>query len=147
MIIMEKFSYESNGYNREEVNQFISDVITQTEDIVSRCQSQKDEIIALKKELKHYRNIEDNLKLAILRAEKTSEEIKKLAKDESEVIITEAKENASRIVNEALLRADRIEQSANLLEKNMEIFKKKLRLIVEQQLTVVDEIEVLQLEP
>ena len=29
---MEKFSYEANGYNRGEVNQFISDVITETED-------------------------------------------------------------------------------------------------------------------
>ena len=33
---MEKFSYEANGYNRGEVNQFIRDVITQTEGIVSR---------------------------------------------------------------------------------------------------------------
>ena len=28
---MEKFSYEANGYNRQEVNQFVSDVIAQTE--------------------------------------------------------------------------------------------------------------------
>ena len=29
---MEKFSYEANGYNRQEVNQFVSDVIVQTAD-------------------------------------------------------------------------------------------------------------------
>ena len=144
---MEKFSYEANGYNRGEVNQFIDDVIIQTEDIVSRCQSQRDEITELRKELEHYKNIEDTLKVAIIKAEKASNDIKQMAKDESEIIINEAKENASRIVNEALIRADRIERSAALLEKNMEIFKKKLKLIVEQQLEIIEDIEVLELEP
>ncbi len=144
---MEKFSYEANGYNRSEVNQFVSDVITETEDIVLRCQSQRDEIIALKNELEHYKNIEDTLKVAIMRAEKASDDIKRMARDESETIISQAKENASKIVNEALIRANRIEKSAQLLERNMEVFKKKLKLIIEQQLAVVEEIEVLELEP
>ena len=33
---MEKFNYEPNGYNRKEVNQFISDVIDQTSGIVKK---------------------------------------------------------------------------------------------------------------
>lgn len=144
---MEKFSYEANGYNRSEVNQFINDVIAETEDIVSRCQSQRDEIARLKSELKHYKNIEDTLRVAVMKAEKVSDDIKRIARDESETIIDEAKENASKIVNEALIRAEKIEKSANLLEKNMEIFKKRLKLIVEQQLAVVEEIEILELEP
>ena len=51
---MEKFSYATNGYNCEEVNQFISDVIVQTENIVARCKEQRREIEELKKELEHY---------------------------------------------------------------------------------------------
>ena len=46
---MDKFSYEANGYNRDEVNQFVNDVIKETEDIVKRVESQRDEIIYLKK--------------------------------------------------------------------------------------------------
>lgn len=133
---MEKFSYEANGYNRSEVNQFIDDVITQTEDIVSRCQKQRDEIEKLKLELEHYKNMED-----------ITNDLKRVAREEAVEIIITAKENASRIVNEALIRANKIENSSSLLEKNMEVFKKKLRLIVEQQLKIVDEIEVLELEP
>ena len=34
---MDKFSYEENGYNKKELNKFISDVITQTEAIISKC--------------------------------------------------------------------------------------------------------------
>jgi cell division initiation protein len=144
---MKKFSYEANGYNRNEVNQFIGDVIVQTEGIIARVKSQNTEIEKLKAELEHYKNIEDTLKRAIMKAEETGDNIKKMARDESELIVSEAKHNASRIVNEALLRAEKIENNADLLEKNMKIFKRKLKVIMEQQMAVVEEIEVLELDP
>ena len=37
--------------------------------------------------------------------------------------------------------------NADILEKNMKIFKRKLKLIMEQQMAVVEEIEVLELDP
>ena len=144
---MEKFSYETNGYNRDEVNKFINDVIVQTENIVSRCKKQRDEIESLKKELEHYKNLEKSLNMAILKAEETCDNIKRMARNEAEMIIGDAKGNASRIVNEALLRAEKIENRADILERNLKIFKRKLRIIVEQQMAVVDEIEVLELDP
>lgn len=144
---MEKFSYEINGYNRDEVNKFINDVIVQTENIVSRCRKQRDEIESLKKELEHYRNLEKSLNMAILKAEETGDNIKRMARNEAEMIIGDAKGNASRIVNESLLRAEKIENRADILERNLKIFKRKLRIIVEQQMAVVDEIEVLELDP
>lgn len=144
---MEKFSYETNGYNRDEVNKFINDVIVQTENIVSRCRKQRDEIEFLKKELEHYRNLEKSLNMAILKAEETGDNIKRMARNEAEMIIGDAKGNASRIVNESLLRAEKIENRADILERNLKIFKRKLRIIVEQQMAVVDEIEVLELDP
>ena len=56
---MDKFSYEANGYNREEVNQFIGEVIVQTEGIITRCRAQNAEIDKLKAELEHYKSMED----------------------------------------------------------------------------------------
>lgn len=143
---MEKFSYETNGYNRREVNNFVDEVITQTEGIVKKCKEQKNEIEKLKEELNHYRNLESSLKDAIIRAEEAGDNIKRMAREESSMIVTDAKNNASRIVNEALLRAEKIEIKAETLENNMKIFKRKLKLIMEQQMAVVEEIEVLELE-
>lgn len=143
---MEKFSYEANGYNRREVNQFISDVIDQTEGIITKCRAQSRELERLRAELEHYKTLEDTLKVAIIKAEETGDNIKKMAREESQMIVSEAKNNASRIVNEALLRAEKIEQRADLLENNMRIFKRKLKLIMEQQMAVVEEIEVLELD-
>lgn len=144
---MEKFSYETNGYNRFEVNNFVSHVIEETEGIITKCKAQSIEIDRLKSELERYKNLENTLNGVIDKAEDTADTIKRLAREESEIIISDAKNNASRIVNDALLRAEKIEQNAELLERNMRIFKKKLKLIVEQQLAIVEEIEVLELDP
>ena len=69
-----------------------------------------------------------------------------MAREERDMIVRDAKSNASRIVNEALLRAEKIELKADTLERNMRIFKKKLKSILEQQQAIVDEIEILELE-
>lgn len=143
---MEKFSYETNGYNRSEVNKFVEEVITQTEGIISKCKSQKKEIESLRQELDRYRNMEVSLKDAIIRAEEAGDNIKKMAREESNMIIVDAKHNASRIVNEALLKAEKIEVKAETIENNMKIFKRKLKLIMEQQMAVVEEIEILKLD-
>ena len=143
---MDKFSYEENGYNRSEVNQFVSDVIKQTEGIVKKYRSQKEEIKLLKEQLEQYKTMEETLKKSIINAEKTGDNIKQLAREEANSIIKDAKNNASRIVNDSLLKASKIEQEADTLERNMKIFKRKLKIIVEQQMAVVEEIETLDLK-
>lgn len=144
---MNKFSYEANGYNRQEVNQFVNDVIAQTEGIIKKCRAQGEALDKLKVELEHYKRMETTLQTAILKAEETGDNIKRMAREEHEMIVRDAKNNASRIVNEALLKAERIENHADTLEKNMKIFKRKLKVIMEQQMAVVDEIELLELDP
>ncbi len=143
---MDKFHYEANGYNRNEVNAFIERVIRETEGIINKCQEQKDEIKDLKDKLESYKILEDSINKSIVNAEKTSDNIKRLAREEANVIVSDAKNNASRIVNDALIRSERIEQQADVLERNIKIFKRKLKIIVEQQLAVVEEIEVLDLD-
>lgn len=142
---MEKFNYETNGYNREEVNHFVEDVIKETEAIIKKCATQKEEIARLKEKLSHYETLEDTMKKALLNAEKASDNVKRLAREEADFVIEDAKHNASRIVNEALLKAEKIEQEADLLQKNIKIFKRKLKIIVAQQEAIVEEIETLEL--
>jgi len=143
---MDKFNYEANGYNRSEVNNFVNDVIVQTENIVSKCREQGEQLEKLKIELAHYRHLENDLKETLIKAEKDSDNIKKMAREERNMIINDAKNNASRIVNEALLKADKTEAKREILEKNMKIFKRKLKLIMDQQLAVVEEIDTLEIE-
>ncbi len=143
---MEKFHYEQNGYSRSEVNHFVDEVIKNTEGIIVKCREQQKELDKLKKEVAHYQTIERTLNEAMVNTQVASDNIKRMAHEEAEMIITDAKHGANRIVNEALLKAEKIEQEADMLAKNMKIFKRKLKIIVEQQMAVVEEIETLELE-
>ena len=145
---MEKFNYEPNGYNRKEVNKFVSDVIDQTSGIVNKYIEQKEtikkqqkDIVSLKLELDRYRTLESNLKDQILRSERNAEQIKMHAKEEAEMIVMDAKSSASRIVNEALIKAEEVEMKTRIAAKNLKIFKQKLRIVVDQQKAIVDEID------
>ena len=114
--------------------------------MLDKMKDQQREVEQLKKEIENYKRIETDLKTALFKAEQSSNDIKKQAYDERNTIIEDARRNASRIVNDALLRAEKIELKTDTLERNMRIFKKKLKLVVEQQLTVIDEIEELELK-
>ena len=78
-------------------------------------------------------------------AQKTSDQMRLAASKESELVIEEAKKNANRIVNEALLRAEKTEMEANNLRRNINIFKRRIKDIVEAQLEVVEELEKVEL--
>ncbi len=143
---MEKFSYEFNGYNRNEVNKFVNDVIKQTEAIIERVKNQEQEIKGLQEKVRHSQDLEDTLEKAIKEISELKAKLEELSEKDYSLSIEEAKRNSSRIINNALLKASEIEAQTEVLQKNIEIYKKKLKSIVEQQLKVIEEIEVLELE-
>ena len=148
---MEKFTRTLRGYDPVEVNHFIDQVISQVEIMVNDIKSKnkkiaelsslEEENAKLKEKLATYERMEGTLNRAILMAEKTSEQIKLSAHQESETIISDAKRNANRIVNDALLRAEKTEMEADMLRRNITIFKRKLKSIIEAQLDMVNDIE------
>ena len=124
----------------------MNEVIRETEKLLRKLENQQSEIDSLKKDIIRYQDIERSLNLALNNAQQVGENIRRMANSESERIIDEAKRNASRIVNDALIRSERIELKREQAERNLRVFKNRLRSIVEQQLSVVDEIEMLEVE-
>lgn len=141
-----RFNDEEYGYSKVEVNKFVDDVIDHTESMLERIKKQQVQISDLKAEVEKYKKLESSLQQSILASEEASSNIKRQAVEEGKNIIMDARRDASRIVNDALLRAEKIEIKADTLERNMRIFKRKLRLIVDQQLSVIDEIDEIELK-
>lgn len=147
---MEKFSRTLRGYNPKEVNALLDKVIGQFEQMVAnlddkdkKIQSLLEENKKLLEQIERYKAIETTLNKTIVAAQDSGEHIRRIAKQESDLIISEARKNANRIINEALLRAEKIEYQTNTMRKNIITFKNKLRSIIETQLEMVDDIEVL----
>lgn len=148
---MEKFNRALRGYDPEEVNAFLDQVITQVEKMIAEgkekdkkiyeLQHLEQENIHLKEKLEQYERMESTLNKAIIMAQKTSEQIKVSAIKESETLIEDAKTNASRIVNEALLRAEKTEMEATMLRRNINVFKRRLKDIIQSQMDAINDIE------
>ena len=123
---MEKFTRVMRGYDPDEVNNFLDQVIRRVEKMIADIdkknkliENQNEEIknlkasieqtSAMKEKLEQYERMENTLNRAIMMAQKTSDQLKISAHRESEIIIDDAKKNASRIVNDALMKAEKIE--------------------------------------
>ncbi len=143
---MEKFSTSKDGYNKEEVNKFVNDVVTEVESMLNKMKQKDKEISELTKSLEKYDNLELVLNKTILMAEDSSNQMKKLAKEEADNLINDAKKNASRIVNEALMQAEKTELESIRLKRNIITFKKKLKVLLEQQIDLADEIDKIDLD-
>ncbi len=148
---MEKFSRVLRGYDPEEVNVFLDNVIAKVESMVKEIEKKdkqieeyshlQEENASLKDKVTQFSAMEENLRKAILMAEKTSEQIKLTAYQERDIIVGDAKKNANRIINEALIKAEGIEKETDQLRRNMIVFKKRLKEALETQLELVEDIE------
>ena len=155
---MDNNSKTFKNYTPEQVDQFLEQIIKQVERMIEDNKTKNREIALrdkkieelskivanthhMQEKLAQYERMEGTLNRAIMMAQKTSDQIKSTAHRESEIILNDAKMNASRIVNESLLKAERTEMEAEMLKRNITIFKRKLRGLIEAQLEMVDDIE------
>lgn len=126
-----KFNSSFNGYNIKEVNKFVDEMANEYSKMLERLKARDDEIKELKAKLEEKSSFDYNPRDAVINS----------AKEEAERIISNARDNASRIVNDALLEAEKAELRAEKLKMNTITFKKKIRLIVNSQLDIIDELE------
>ena len=102
------------------------------------------------KVIKDFFNNETNydvnkLEKAILAVQETTDRMKEVSKEEAKMIIEEAKSNANSIVHEALIRAEKVEQERILLEKNMRVYKERVKSLLEAQLKIADDLDKIEL--
>ena len=100
---MKRFGSSIPGYNKNEVNAFVNNVTAEYESMLNKLKARDQEIMELRQELNRLKNLENTLNRAILIAEESSQNIKKSAFEESNVIIEDAKRNATRIINLSLI--------------------------------------------
>ena len=155
---MEKFTKTAYGYDPNEVNRFLDNIIKQVSKMVNLIK-EKDEAIRLRdqkilelqkmiaktngmrEKIAQYERMESTLNKAIIMAQKTSDQIKQSAYRESELLVDNAKKNASRIVNEALMEAEKAEIEANRIRRNIIVYKRKLKDLLQAQLDMIEDIE------
>lgn len=132
-----EFKRSLRGYDEDEVNEFLDQVIKDYELAIRETKELKEKVSQLDEKLGHFTNIEETLNKSIFVAQETAEEVRGNATKESKLIIKEAEKNADRIINDALSKSRRISMDVEELKKQAKVFRTRLRMLVEAQLDMI----------
>ena len=136
-----KFSKKAlNGYNPEEVDDFLDEVIKDYESLYRQSSDDKNKIEELNSKLEHYTKIESTLQNTLVMAQSAADEVKKAAEKQAEQIVKEAETKAreSTIGIEQQI-TDRKKELENM-QKQFDVYKAKMESLLISQLELLKEI-------
>ncbi|RXT15022.1 DivIVA domain-containing protein [Ammoniphilus sp. CFH 90114] len=133
-----EFSKAFRGYDEDEVNEFLDQIIKDMEILIKEKRELEEKVGAITERLNHFTNIEETLSKSILVAQETAEEVKNNARKESQLIIKEAEKNADRIINEALSKSRKVVMEIEELKKKAAVYRIRFRSLLEAQLEMLD---------
>ncbi|MGC4375564.1 DivIVA domain-containing protein [Fictibacillus sp. Mic-4] len=132
-----EFTRGFRGYNEDEVNDFLDQVIKDFESVIREKKDLEEKVEKLEEQLAYFKNIEETLNKSILVAQETGEEVKRNANKEARLIIKEAEKNADRIINDALAKSRKIQMEIEELKKQSSVYRARFRMLIEAQLEMV----------
>ncbi len=136
-----KFSKQMmNGYNVEEVDEFLDELTADYEKNYKQSTELKIRVEELERSLLHYKTIEDTLQNTLVMAQSTAEEVKEVARQQAEQIIKEAEGNARKAVDdlgqEILMKKKEVED----IKQQFEVYKAKMESLLISQLELLKDI-------
>lgn len=133
-----EFNKGFRGYDEDEVNEFLDQIIKDYELILRQKKELEDKLNDQNERLGHFSNIEETLQKSIVIAQEAAEDVKRNAQKEAKLIIKEAEKNADRIVNESLSKARKIALEIEDLKKQSKVFRTRFKMLIEAQLDLIN---------
>ncbi|MGX6978488.1 DivIVA domain-containing protein [Vagococcus elongatus] len=153
------FSTKFKGYNPDEVDDFLDQVIDDYEDSVRKVKELEKNLKHAEEKLTYFNELKDALNQSIIVAQDTADKLKNTASKESDVLVSTAQADARAILDEANATAEATVADANRisseilktaqiqasqlanetddLKKKTREFHRNLSLILESQLEIV----------
>ena len=147
-----KFSKQMmNGYNVDEVDEFLDQIMQDYETNYKELASMKTKVDELNNALEHYKNIENTLQNTLVMAQSTAEEVKSVAKQQADQIISEAQKEAENILRTSKegvakdledidQKIKMKEQQFNDVKKQFDVYKAKMESLLISQSEIIKEI-------
>lgn len=134
-----KFSKKINGYNVDEVDDFLDQVTLEYEKLYKENNEYKDKVEQAEKDLEHYRNVEKTLQNTLVMAQTTADDIKSMAQKQAEQIIRDAQSEARHSVDD--LNQQEIEMTRKIeeMKKQFEVYKAKMEALLISQLEMLQD--------
>ena len=133
-----EFKKSLQGYDRNEVNEFLDEIIETLEDEAHARAALQGEIADLRERLSHFKAMEESLQSTLLLAQRTADEVKAAAHKEADLIKQEARLQAEREISALSERIDEARRDAQRHNDTAEKAKSELRSLLMSHLALIE---------
>ena len=136
-----KFSKQMmSGYSVDEVDEFLDEITADYEKLYKESAEAKNKIEDMQEDMAKYKNIENTLNNTLIMAQTAADDVKNLAKQQAEAILSEAQVNAKQAVaeleQEIVIKQKELEE----LQKQFDVYKAKMESLLISQLELLKDI-------
>ena len=125
-----------NGYNVEEVDEFLDELMIDYEKLYKENIELKKNAEELHNDVGQYKDIESTLQNTLVIAQKTADEVKKTAEQIIKDAELTAKERTAGIENDIIVKEKELAE----LKKKFEVYKAKMESLLISQLELIKDI-------
>ena len=136
-----KFSKQMmNGYSVNEVDEFLDELTADYEKLYKETTDSKNKIADMQEDMAKYKNIESTLNNTLIMAQTAAEDVKNLAKQQADNILSEAQANAKQAVTELEQEIALKQKELEDLQKQFDVYKAKMESLLISQLELLKEV-------
>ncbi|MGN1301118.1 MAG: DivIVA domain-containing protein [Clostridia bacterium] len=129
-----------NGYNVNEVDDFLDEVTAAYEKLYKENAELKANAEELNNDVGQYKNIETTIQSTLVMAQKTADEIQAVAKKQAEQIIKDAETKSKQSVDELNLQITIKQKEIEELKRQFDVYKAKMESLLISQLELIKDI-------
>jgi cell division initiation protein len=131
----------TGGYNRREVKEFLDSAANMLEEFIRENTSLKEELLARDRQIEELRQGEQDLKRAVVGAERIGKELKANAEREAQLMIREAEATRDRMVRDALQKVRDINQELDKLGNDRALFISQFKALLRAYSSALEDVE------
>ena len=144
-ILEKEFSKKFNGYDQEQVDEFLDEIIKQfeslleeNENIIAKNEELRSEVARLKQKADKLENVEEKLMATVITAQRNATLYIEKAELQAQKIMDVANQNAKTVIESTQLRMEAAKQEIRRYEKQVADYKKRFRLFLDEQMAFVE---------
>ena len=144
-ILEKEFGKKFNGYDQEQVDEFLDEIIKQfeslleeNENVIAKNEEMKSEIARLKLKADKLENIEEKLMATVITAQRNATMYIEKAEIQAQKIMDVANQNAKTVIESTQLRMEAAKQEIKKYEKQVADYKRRFRLFLEDQMAYAE---------
>lgn len=135
-----EFKRTMGGYNRDDVEDFMSLILVDYEKLYKESIAARDKIETLSEAVEHYKHQESTMQNAIIAAQTAADSLKQTANEQADLIIREAKAKANDIIREANQEIADLDKKYAEMKQQIESYKMRVSAIIKSQLDILNDL-------